>query len=378
MTNKNISLFVDAHSFDKELQGTQTFIKELYTALLADYPQLDIYFGAYHTDKIHEAFPLVDSSHVLQYKRKGIRRFVSDIPSFIKKYQFHFAHFQYISPKQSPHCKYIVTLHDTLYNDFFSDLSFVYTRSRDLLFGRSIKKAHIKTTVSDHSQKSISEYYKIPAEQIHIIPNAVNRSFNNHVSGESAANKIKEKYGIGNFILLVSRIEPRKNHALLLDTFLQLKLYRKKIALVFIGKNSIKVPDLQSAIDALDDEQRKYFYWFEQVSQDDLVSFYTAARLFVYPSKGEGFGIPPLEAAFCKCPVLCSSASAMKNFSFFRPYTFDPYNQKDFEEKLQQMLVQPPGENFLNSVAEEINKTYSWKQSADIFYNLLQPNTACL
>ena len=374
--DKNISLFVDAHSFDTALQGTQTFIRELYTALLNNYPQLDIYFGAYDTGKIQKAFPFIDSSHVLRYKRKGVTRFVSDIPSFIKKYQFNFAHFQYISPKQSSHCKYIVTLHDTLYNDFYHDLSFIYTKSRDLLFGKSIKKAHIKTTVSDHSQKSISEYYKIPAEQIHIIPNAVNCSFNNRFSRESAAKKIKEKFGIENFILLVSRIEPRKNHLLLLDKFLQLELFKRNISLVFIGNNSIKVRKLQSTIDSLDNEQKKYFYWFEQVSQDDLEAFYTACRLFVYPSKGEGFGIPPLEAAFCKAPVLCSSASAMKNFNFFQPYTFDPGNQKEFEEKLLQMLAQPPCEDFINRVAADISKTYSWRQSADIFYTLLQSNIA--
>jgi glycosyltransferase involved in cell wall biosynthesis len=74
----------------------------------------------------------------------------------------------------------------------------------------------------------------------------------------------------------------------------------------------------------LNPEQRKLFYWIEQVEQADLNNFYLASRLFVYPSKAEGFGIPPLEAAGFHCPVLCSNATAMKDFDFFEPHIFNP------------------------------------------------------
>lgn len=375
MENNKIRLFVDAHSFDKELQGTQTFIRELYTVLLQQYPDLDIYFGAYNTAGISAAFPLADPLKILKYKNAGASRFIFDIPALIKKHRFNFAHFQYLAPKQISNCKYIVTLHDILYNNFSNDLPFFYTKTRNILFGRSIKNAAIKTTVSQYSSEAISKYYNIPVDQITVVPNAVNASFSNHLSKEMAVKKIINKFGIENFLLLVSRVEPRKNHMLVLDTFLKLELYKKKIALVFIGSNSINVPVLESTIGGLNNEQKRYFYRFEQVTQDDLAAFYTACRLFVYPSKGEGFGIPPLEAAICKAPVLCSSATAMKDFSFFRPYTFDPYNTAAFEEKLLQELALPPSEDFIQQVADVIAKNYSWKKSAGIFYNLLQSNT---
>jgi len=61
--------------------------------------------------------------------------------------------------------------------------------------------------------------------------------------------------------------------------------------LVFIGQESIPVGALQKVIQNLTAEQRKMFYWFPQVEQNDLQAFYQACKLFVYPSKAEGFGI---------------------------------------------------------------------------------------
>src|SRR5471030_2917322 len=99
------------------------------------------------------------------------------------------------------------------------------------------------------------------------------------------------------------------------------------------------------------------FYWFPQMDHENLQAFYAACKLFVYPSKAEGFGIPPLEAAICKVPVLCSSATAMSQFDFFNPYMFDPNNEAEFELKLSRILEHPPSENFLKKTADIISKT---------------------
>jgi len=103
MAAKKIKLFVDAHSFDKEFQGAQTFIRELYTQLMADHPELDIYFGACDVANIQSIFPQLPAANILPYKKRktGILRFISDIPAYIKQHQFDFAHFQYITPKKN-------------------------------------------------------------------------------------------------------------------------------------------------------------------------------------------------------------------------------------------------------------------------------------
>jgi glycosyltransferase involved in cell wall biosynthesis len=370
MPTKPIKLFVDAHSFDAGFQGTQTFIRELYSSLLNNYPSLDIYWGVQHPDKITALLPTVKPQNILLYKNRkpGILRFVFDIPAFIKIHQFNYAHFQYLAPLPQQGCKYIVTTHDVLFNDFPAYFSFLYRLSRNFLFGMGIKNAAIKTTVSNYSRQRIAHHYHIPQNQITVIPNGVSEPV---ISTQAAREYIKKCFGIQNFILYVSRIEPRKNHAMLLDAYLKLRLYDQDIPLVFIGQQSIPVEALNYTIQNLTAAQKQMFHWFPQVSGGDLSAFYSASRLFVYPSKAEGFGIPPLEAAVYQVPVLCSSATAMGDFDFFEPYTFDPENHFDFEQKLAFIITTPPSAKQLKALASAVLAKYRWQHSAELLYKLL-------
>ena len=373
---KPIKLFVDAHCLDTEYQGTQTFVKGLYTALCNRYEDIDVYFGAANREKVFQCFPNINPSNVLPYQKRQppFYRLLFDIPSLLSKHQFAYAHFQNITPATHTACPYIVTLHDVLYNDYQSDFPRAYRYSRNILFKKSFKQARIKTTVSNYSLERISYHYDIPAAQISVLPNAVNHSTGISFSRSAAVKYIRETYGIENYILCVSRIEPRKNQALLLQTYLKSELDKSGISLVFIGKESIKVTAFHKSLYEASENSKKNIFWFRQVSPNDLNAFYAACRLFVYPSKAEGFGIPPLEAALHQVPVLCSGTSAMKDFSFFHPYTFDPSNEKELEEKLLLLVHRPPCTAFLQAVATHINEQYSWKKSAQKLYQLIQLN----
>ena len=368
-----IKLFVDAHSFDKEYQGVRTFIKEIYTVLLERYPDLDIYFGVNNIEQLHKEFPQADPSKFIQYKRSaGIARFVGEIPKIIRKYDIEFSHFQYMVPFGRKVGKYIVTTHDILFNDFKSEFSFLYRYARNSLFKRGIRVADIKTTVSDYSKERIGHYYSIPTNKIHVIRNGVSPQFGKvfHTKIE-ARDYISKKYGSTNFMLYVSRVEPRKNHIALLKAYSRLKMFEKGIELVFIGKESIPVKEVQE-FSGSRKLQSRGIVWFNQVDQDDLEAFYRACIAFVYPSKAEGFGIPPLEAAVCKVPVLCSNRTAMSEYDFFDPFVFDPYNQNELESKLEMLFRQTEEPVRLERIAAAVYKRYSWENSAHQLYQLIK------
>jgi glycosyltransferase involved in cell wall biosynthesis len=374
VSKKKISLFIDGHTFDKEFQGTHGFIRGLYAALSRKYNDLDIYAGAHDTENLQKELPFISPGNILPYKKHpaGFMRFITDIPAHIKKYNFDFAHFQYTAPAPHSTCRYIVTLHDILFNDFREDFPLAYRLSRNIFFRKSFKKAAIKTTVSSYSRQRIARHYHIPVEKINVIPSGPVAAFGSGYTKEQAAESIYKKYGIRNFILYVSRIEPRKNQQLLLKKFLELELYKQGIAVVFIGKHSINAVLFQQLLRSVNTEQAAFIHRFEQVTPEDIEAFYRSCRVFAYPSKAEGFGLPPLEAALCKVPVLCSRVTAMEDYSFFDPYRFDPADENEFAYKLVSLLDSPPGQVQLDMVAQRTLENYSWERTAEKFYQLLK------
>jgi glycosyltransferase involved in cell wall biosynthesis len=368
-----ITLFIDGHTFDKEFQGTHGFIRGLYAALSRKYSNIELYAGAQNTANLSKELPFIPASNILSYKKhaSGFMRFIIDIPAHIKKYNFDFAHFQYTAPAAHHNCRYIVTLHDILFNDFREDFPLAYRLSRNIFFRKSFRKAAIKTTVSAYSRQRIARHYHIPAEKIDLIPNGPLADFGTGFTKQEATERISKKYGIKNYILYVSRIEPRKNQQLLLKKYLELELYKKGISLVLIGKQSINAVLFNQLMKSVNQEQSAFIHWLEQVPSEDIEAFYLASRLFAYPSKAEGFGLPPLEAALCKVPVLCSRATAMDDYSFFDPYRFDPSDENEFAYKLQSLLDTPPAPIQLDRIAANASETYSWERTADKFYQLL-------
>ena len=365
-----IKLFADAHVFDKEYQGARTFIKEIYS-LLSQKNELRLYLGAYDTDRLKEIFP--DSGNICFVKyssRSPIRRLIYDIPTILEKYSIDYAHFQYIIPLAKK-CRYIVTIHDVLFYDFPNEFPLAYKLSRKALFKRSVIKADILTTVSCYSKTKIEKHLKPKQERVHVIPNAVNKKFFLPFDKSVSQRFIREKYGIGKFILYVSRFEPRKNHISLLHACLKLNLFEQGYYLVLLGHKSIGIPQLENALSNLPQTIRKFIFISNSIDDNELLEFYRASSIFAYPSLAEGFGISPLEAGALKIPVICSNTSAMADFSFFGKTHINPNDTDLLAEKIAELVADPPKEEYLNNISKTISENYSWQKSAESFVNIL-------
>lgn len=110
----------------------------------------------------------------------------------------------------------------------------------------------------------------------------------------------------------------------------------------------------------------------DAVDDADLLEFYRAAQAFVYPSRAEGFGIPPLEAAALRIPVICSNTSGMEQFGFFGEYHIDPYDLDLLKTKLIKLLEEPPSEDVLALISKVVRERYSWESAAEaLFENII-------
>lgn len=354
-------LLVDAHVFDGKFQGTLTYLMGIYQHMV-EHKDIDFYFASQDIERIREIFGCAANVHYVKLSSTGsIRRLALEFPKIIKKYDIDIAHYQYISPLQKC-CKEIVTVHDLLFLDFPQYFPMFYRLKNRVLFKKSAKRADFLLTVSDYSRKSISKHFDIPSENIYVTPNAVLPLGSTIVLPD-----VKAKFGLDKYILTVSRIEPRKNHLMLLKAFIDLHLMSKGYKLVMVGVNDLFYEEFADYYNKLSLKEKNSII-MQPASFPELIGLYQQASLFVFPSFAEGFGIPPLEAIEFGCPVLCSNTTAMAEFKFPKEWTFNPHDENELKEKMLKLLEKRPD---ITSEQKRLRMEFNWDKIANYFYEII-------
>lgn len=356
-----MNILIDAHVFDDKHQGSRTYLKGLYSALIKQSPHWNFFMAAKSTENLKLEFGEHENLTLLALKSNNkFYRLLVELPSLIKKFSIDYTHFQYTIPPFK-RGKYIVTIHDILFEQ--PELQHYFPLKgrivNHILHKFAAKKADVLLTVSDFSKQKLADIYNIPRHKIFVTPNAIGSEFNNPTISSPP---IKEKY-----ILYVSRIEPRKNHLSLLKAYMENELY-KDYKLIFIGKKDIFYKELEDYIEENSKSISNNLICLEGLTTQELISYYRHCSLFVFPSYAEGFGIPPLEAMSLGCKLLCSKNTAMADFDLPDSLFFDPYN---IEELKQKMMFQLKSDHIFTMEYQQILKKYSWENIATNFHDLL-------
>jgi len=187
---------------------------------------------------------------------------------------------------------------------------------------QSLHRARRVMTISDWTASDVVRVIGLPREQIKTIYLAPNSNF--RPLSETARAAVKQKYGLGGpFFFYAGTLSPRKNVRLLLDAFGRVQEEIPQDLVITGGRGYIETP--------YDDVIARYgiggrIRRLGVVPQDDLIALYSAADAFVFPSLYEGFGIPPLEAFACGCPVVSSNATSLTEVVGDAALTFDPHD----------------------------------------------------
>lgn len=244
----------------------------------------------------------------------------------------------------------IVTIHDITFIRYPKTFKKSFLLLYRFIIPLIIKTSRHIFTVSEFSKKELSSYYNLDKLQCSVAYNAVNNFF------QQESNEVKESY-----YLTVSSVKENKNTLLPLKAFK--KLYEKnfKYHLYVIGDLSSK------SFNDYDIEQYKHLpniHFLGRVTDEGLRLYYQKARGFIFPSLYEGFGIPPLEAQACGCPVISSSYSCMPEVLKDSVIYFDPLSDDDLIEKLKYLNDNPKEvENLVKKGYVNVER-FSWHASA--------------
>jgi len=205
--------------------------------------------------------------------------------------------------------KKVVTIHDLIFLRFPE----LYPKVDATIYNNkaksACKKADVVVAISEQTKSDLIEFYKVPENKIKVEYQTCDPIFYSPFNDEDKKD-IKEIYNLpSEYILFVGTIEERKNLLFLLQAIKNIE-YFKKIPLVVVGKRKKHFDEVHAFVSQ--NNMSRQVIFLDNIPNHLLPAFYQLATLFVYPSIFEGFGIPIIEAAFSKVPVITSTNSCFE------------------------------------------------------------------
>lgn len=258
--------------------------------------------------------------------------------------------------------KRVVSIHDAIAFRYPEG----YPRLNNLLHRRyvpyTLRNVDAVVTVSQHARADLTRFLGIPPPPVHVTPLGVSEIFRPAEDEEAAM--VVRRFGLDRpFILSVGVKEARKNLVRLIQAFEELHRDLPDFDLALVGPTLWRHQILAEAIKASGLRDRVRL--IEYVSDEELRSLYSRARLFVHPSLYEGFGLPVLEAMACGAPVVASNSTSIPEVAGDAAVLVDPTNVHAIAEAMRQVLTDGDLLASLRVKGFERARQFTWQRAAE-------------
>ena len=205
-------------------------------------------------------------------------------------------------------------------------------------------------TDSQFSAGELKDVLDLPESRISVVPCAAAAVFQDEMSVRPPLEN--------DYILAVGSFDRRKNLAAVVRAFESLDL--PDLKLVVIGRPN----RVFSGVAPSDHSHRVVF----DADADDttLRAWYAHARLLVFPSLYEGFGLPPLEAMTCGCPCVISPCGALEETFRDAACYCDPHSPDDIALKMRHLLTDGTLRTKYSERGRQLSRNFSWGRSAEL------------
>lgn len=271
-------------------------------------------------------------------------------------------------PRALP-CPYVMTVHDMLEHMSRAREQSGFWRSMHFqLTARVLRKAARIFAVSNFTKSEIEKLFGIPSRRIEVVYNAIDERFlRGHASAadrELIANRYQVTYP---FLLYAGRVSPHKNVVRMIEAFSALKTELEKedafpnLKLIIIGDDLSGNPDLRRTVVRSGVKNDVRFLGFVPI--EVLRIFYDEAKIFVFPSLYEGFGLPPLEAMAHGTPVVTSNVSSLPEVVGNAAVLVNPENVFEIMRALHRVLLDQTLRDRLKERSYLQAAKFSWEES---------------
>jgi glycosyltransferase involved in cell wall biosynthesis len=304
--------------------------------------------------------PSSPSTRVVRGLFRELRWYPSRLPRLARELELDLLHCPVpLAPRASP-VPLVVTVHDAMqwdHPEWFPRM----TRLYGVLLAAALRRATRVLTPSIDSRRRLLAALDLDPERIDVTPYGVDERF----SPGAPAPAILENLGVPQpYLLTVSTLQPRKNLEAALGAFECLADAGAEHHLVVAGARGWSDDELVARFERARLSSR--IHLVGRVADDALVTLYRGADCFVFPSRGEGFGLPPLEAMACGTPVVASRASSVPEVVGDAGVLVDPDDVADFAGGLERVIGSPAIREDLVRRGRERAKEFSWARCAEL------------
>ncbi|MGE5558259.1 MAG: glycosyltransferase family 4 protein [Bacillota bacterium] len=256
----------------------------------------------------------------------------------------------------------VVTIHDLIPYILPQTCHGSYLRRFLQSVPKALERAEMLITVSHHTRQDLVSLLKIPPEKIAVIYEAPDEMF--HPMDAAVVKKGLEAYKISpGYLLYLGGFSPRKNLLLLVEAYQRLiKEGTDLPVMVLAGNQTGQYQLLASLVEKYGLQEKIVFPGY--VAVNDLPALYNGARMFIYPSIYEGFGLPPLEAMACGVPTIASRTSSIPEIVENGAWLVDPYCPDELSTAIEFLFANPEQANELAARGKRRAAEFTWGKTA--------------
>ncbi len=330
---------IDARVLEKKMTGIGRYLLDILQGIQSDKENQYYLFSVNEINWVTGPFIKVNTGNFKIPDKLYSPYWLNFIlPKLVKKYgiDLYFSP-NHLLPKIKMDCKSVVAIHDLHHLTNKQNHSFFYRNYLNFQLPTSIRNSDAIIAISENTKVDLIKNFSVDEIKIKVIYRVADNKFKPYSLTDLEYNSIKAKLNLPEkYVLFVGMIENRKNIMGILKT--ADIVYKKNPDLKFLlvgrpgyGFNSLKKEILK----------RKNVIYLNYVEEEDIISIYNLAFLFLFPSHYEGFGLPPLEAMQCGIPVLCSNIQSLQEVVGDNGLLRNAADYKGFADDILNLISDP-------------------------------------
>jgi glycosyltransferase involved in cell wall biosynthesis len=261
----------------------------------------------------------------------------------------------------------ILTLHDIIFIEGTNFKGSAYQNMGNLyrkyIVPKIVRKADVIVTVSNFERENIIDRLKVPESKIKVIYNGVNPNFNSDFTHEEMEG-FRAKYNLpSEYIMFLGNTAPKKNTYNVLKAYVEYCLSNKDtppIVLLDYKKKFVQSILSEWKQGKLIDK----FLFYSYIPHHEIAFLYRGAKVFLYPSLRESFGLPILEAMACGTPVITSNTSSMPEIAGNAAELVNPFDYREISSAIEKLVDDSTLRDGYISKGLQRAKKFTWPLAA--------------